>query len=181
MKPYDPFWLTPESARHVNPNPAIGEDEVVELASGAVLDYGCGVGRLARRFDPKGYLGVDVSPERIQAARAAHPDHTFEVISGIDWIGGVKVFCSIIFDNVLLHLDDDQAREALGLTTSNPSIRRIVIAEHMDWRFRRTNADPKCWNRSLDDYSEMLGEPAETRSVPNPAYGGAPLTVAAWE
>jgi SAM-dependent methyltransferase len=42
-----------------------------------VLDAGCGYGRMAELFPPERYVGVDFSPDFIDAAKSAHPRHTF--------------------------------------------------------------------------------------------------------
>lgn len=44
-----------------------------------VLDAGCGYGRMAKLFEPKDYIGVDLSPEFIQTAKEKNPKHRFEV------------------------------------------------------------------------------------------------------
>ncbi|MBF6178634.1 class I SAM-dependent methyltransferase [Nocardia otitidiscaviarum] len=51
-----------------------------ELASDPVLDLGCGPGRLTGHLRDLGLdvSGVDLSPEMIRLARAAHPDLRFE-------------------------------------------------------------------------------------------------------
>lgn len=49
------------------------------LGGGRVLDYGCGVGELARRVPPERYLGVDRDAESLAAARARFPSHRFVV------------------------------------------------------------------------------------------------------
>ena len=55
--------------------------EVARSASGPVFDAGCGTGRIARYLADRqlDVVGVDVAPGMVEAARAAHPDLTFEV------------------------------------------------------------------------------------------------------
>lgn len=49
-----------------------------EIEPGAkVLDAGCGYGRMARYFDPHDYTGIDISPDLLAVANAAHPKHRF--------------------------------------------------------------------------------------------------------
>jgi 2-polyprenyl-3-methyl-5-hydroxy-6-metoxy-1,4-benzoquinol methylase len=45
--------------------------------SGRVLDVGCADGPLADLVPADRYVGVDLAAPAIEAARAAHPDHTF--------------------------------------------------------------------------------------------------------
>ncbi len=54
------------------------------LGGGRVLDYGCGVGELARRVPPERYLGVDRDADSLAAARARFPRHRFVVPEELD-------------------------------------------------------------------------------------------------
>jgi SAM-dependent methyltransferase len=47
------------------------------FVSGRVLDYGCGIGRLATKAAYDAYTGVDVDADSLEKAKAAHPDLTF--------------------------------------------------------------------------------------------------------
>ena len=44
---------------------------------GRVLDFGCGVGRLARVIHPENYLGVDSDSASLDLARKWNPEHAF--------------------------------------------------------------------------------------------------------
>jgi 2-polyprenyl-3-methyl-5-hydroxy-6-metoxy-1,4-benzoquinol methylase len=54
----------------------------IEMASpylqGRILDYGCGVGELAKFCQPNAYVGVDIDKESINTASARYPDFTFK-------------------------------------------------------------------------------------------------------
>ncbi|HVJ85175.1 MAG TPA: class I SAM-dependent methyltransferase [Caulifigura sp.] len=78
-------------------------------APGRVLDLGCGTGIYSPFFSPDGYLGVDISPDYIAAARAKYPAHQFEVCdaTGVNLPGASFDACMI--SGVLHHLDDDTA------------------------------------------------------------------------
>ncbi len=56
------------------------------MASGLVIELGCGAGRTARRLTHAGFdvLGVDASPAMIAAARRAAPGAEFTVASFVD-------------------------------------------------------------------------------------------------
>lgn len=92
-----------------------GAPRVVELA--------CGGGNLADLFPGPTYVGVDLIPERIEAAAAEHPDHRFLVgdVSGPDFeellAGRDFIFCH----GLLHHLDDLQCRELFDLVQRGAS------------------------------------------------------------
>lgn len=46
---------------------------------GRVLDVGCGAGLLARYVAPADYLGIDIDAASLAQARAAFPNHRFEL------------------------------------------------------------------------------------------------------
>jgi ubiquinone/menaquinone biosynthesis C-methylase UbiE len=51
-------------------------DKVINNAD-TVLDLGCGYGRMAEIFNPKRFVGVDVSPDLIAEAKERYPKHKF--------------------------------------------------------------------------------------------------------
>ncbi len=75
-----------------------------DLASGPVLDLGCGPGRLTGQLRDLGLdiFGVDLSPEMVRLARAAHPGLRFETgsMTALDIpdasLGGILAWYSII-------------------------------------------------------------------------------------
>ena len=46
-----------------------------------VLEVGCGYGRLCRAFVPQCYIGVDINPKAIEAARQKNPGYKFDLIN----------------------------------------------------------------------------------------------------
>jgi len=176
-----PYWLTDQSQRHVNPNRPIGEVEVLELTEGSVLDYGCGVGRLARFFSPQSYTGVDVNANRINRCHTTYPDHLFMVIKDHNDIVGLERD-TIIADNVLLHVSDEELPEVIGAFSKVAT--RVVIAEHLGrhWRPEVLHQCP-CYNRDLRDYEKLFANVgmglSDHRLVMNPKYK-AEMSVALW-
>lgn len=65
--------------------------EVGNLHNRSVLDEGCGVGDfypfLRDQFPNVEYLGIDVNPEAIEAAREKHPDAQFELTDFLEYEG----------------------------------------------------------------------------------------------
>lgn len=83
----------------------------------AVLDVGCGTGKLLEllgRIELSRYLGVDISSEAVQRARATidHPAATFEVGSAETYRPS-DTFDAIVFNEVAYYLRDP-ARVLLG-------------------------------------------------------------------
>ena len=115
-----------------------------------LLEIGCGDGRLAAMFDPAEYIGVDINPEAIARAKKRLPGHVFSLHDI-----GLSLAASdvVLFYNVLLHVPDDEIRDRLAeATVGRP---RIVIAEMMDRRWRRSG-EPPIFNRDPDDYIEIM-------------------------
>ncbi len=76
---------------------------------GTVLDFGCGVGRLASWIPWDRYMGVDIDSESIAIARKANPAHSFMVMD--DSCSGKKLgsFDCIFALAVLEHMVDKKA------------------------------------------------------------------------
>ncbi len=51
--------------------------QVLPHLQGRILDFGCGVGELARFVGPDSYVGVDIDAESLAAARQRFPRHYF--------------------------------------------------------------------------------------------------------
>jgi trans-aconitate methyltransferase len=79
-----------------------------------VLDCGCGTGEFAGLFPTELYLGVDLHPGYVAAARRLNPRHRFEVADLRSWSGSDARFELVLVNGVLHHLDDAAALELLG-------------------------------------------------------------------
>lgn len=71
---------------------------------GRVLDIGCGDGSLASHCAPKDYVGSDLSPAALAAARRNHPRHTF--IEGLPDRDEDPGFDTIVGLAVIEHVPD---------------------------------------------------------------------------
>ena len=104
---------------------------VIPLIRGGVLDFGCGVGELARYCDHSRYWGVDHDSEALEIARARFPQCRFSnelpVSEKFDTIVGLAVIEHMKEPEELLRrlrgLMADGGR--LVLTTPHPSYRRV--------------------------------------------------------
>jgi 2-polyprenyl-6-hydroxyphenyl methylase/3-demethylubiquinone-9 3-methyltransferase len=79
------------------------------LGDGRVLDYGCGVGELARRVLPERYLGVDRDAESLAAARRRFPRHRFVVPEELDAAAVAEGFALVVALAFIEHLADPGA------------------------------------------------------------------------
>jgi SAM-dependent methyltransferase len=78
-----------------------------------VLDVGCGPGLFSGLFDDADYLGIDLSSEYIERARAIYPGKRFEVLDATK-VGSL----GLTFDRMLVcgmfhHMPDDDVKAAL--------------------------------------------------------------------
>jgi len=78
---------------------------------GSILDVGCAAGRLLETFGQFGYradyLGIDIVPENIDAARVNYPDRAFQVADAVNFEPGRRfdlVYCA----GTLFHIPEFQ-------------------------------------------------------------------------
>ena len=106
------------------------------VRAGRVLDFGCGVGELARQVGPERYLGVDLDRDSIEAARLLHPGHTFQTLQEFESVSSLNEFDVISALALIEHLPVPGAwlasmarrlkpRGALVITTPHPSMRWV--------------------------------------------------------
>lgn len=148
------FWIA-EGPSHIIPD--IGHEfpegfdlgEALRNAIGGefpVLEFGCGVGRLASLFDKDEYIGIDVSPSALLHARRRLPAHQLRITDqGIKYPDAPTVFVY----TVLLHIADDALTGYLKNIVKGRQ--RIIIAELMDSRWRR-DGNPPVFNRDPEEY-----------------------------
>lgn len=124
---------------------------------GIVIDYGCGPGRHTLAFTPYHYLGVDLNPYAIDAAREntkkEPPNYRFQVIDFLQPLAPCDV---ILAWTVLLHIHDEDLPKVLDqFTAAKPEY--IVIGEIMDRRWREVSPpNGPFYQRDLDDYLQYL-------------------------
>lgn len=116
-----------------------------------VLDFGCGYGRLCHAFDPDSYLGVDLNPHAIDAARKSCPEYTFKEINLDSTFDKTDL---ILAYTVFLHLDDDILSEILGRLRKSCS-KTLIVGEILGREWRRPGLPP-VFNRDLSDYQILL-------------------------
>jgi SAM-dependent methyltransferase len=107
-----------------------------------VVEFGCGVGRLAGCFDPEMYVGVDICPDAIAIARRDNPKHVFKLLDG-----GLPAGDVLLCHTVLLHVPDDE----LPATLEQFHHETVVVSEVMGRAWRRDGLPP-VYNREQGDY-----------------------------
>jgi SAM-dependent methyltransferase len=148
------FWGV-EGTEHIKPEVGVQHPEGFDVPATMhalaeqglpLLEIGCGVGRIAAGFAAEEYIGVDVNPHALIAARHALPDHDFRLIT--EELAYPRAGTALFY-TVLLHVPD----EALGETLEKAAAAadRIIIAELMDRRWRR-EGNPPVFNRETEEY-----------------------------
>jgi SAM-dependent methyltransferase len=124
------------------------------LQGTAVLDFGCGTGRLSEWLVRQGasVTGVDVTPEMVEVARKRVPDARFEVIedSSVPYADGA--FDLVITAGVLLYYvrgDGAVIRELARVLRADG---RAIAIEQV------TDSDELGRGGSIQAYEQMFGE-----------------------
>jgi len=116
-----------------------------------VHDLGCGRGRLCSVRSPEEYVGSDLSPGSIAAAKKANPGYTFNEVS-VD--SEYPEADATLAYTVFLHMDDQTLDGVIG------NIRKadhpyICVAEILGREWRR-RGNPPVFNRDLNDYVAIM-------------------------
>jgi 2-polyprenyl-3-methyl-5-hydroxy-6-metoxy-1,4-benzoquinol methylase len=99
---------------------------------GSVLDFGCGVGALARHIAASDYVGVDTDLESIDDARRAHPNHDFLTV---DDLPDARHFDTIVALAVIEHVPEpvDLVTDLAGRLQPGGTI--VLTTPHRRWEF----------------------------------------------
>jgi len=133
-------------------DPAVAlKDLIKDKGIRDVLDFGCGYGRLCRAFDTDSYLGVDLNPHAISAARKANPEYLFKEINIDSPFEKVDL---VLAYTVFLHLDDDVLSDIL-IRLRKSCLKTLIIGEILGKEWRRPGLPP-VFNRDLSDYQVLM-------------------------
>jgi SAM-dependent methyltransferase len=158
------YWRANADLQHITPPgerfPEVGLFEALGRAChGSVFEFGCGDGRLSPVFDPHKYVGFDINPAALDAARRANPAYRYTD----EW----EPAETFLAHTVLLHVDDTAIVDVI--VRARTDYRRIVIGEIMGRQWRR-GGDPPVFNRDVVDYARMVERLPEIIEVPYPRY-----------
>jgi SAM-dependent methyltransferase len=96
----------------------------------SVLELACGDGDLATVFPANVYVGIDLMPDRILAARTRNPGYEFQVcdLTGGDVVGLMSAADFIFCHAALHHLDDEACRILLERVQKHAMKPTTVVA-----------------------------------------------------
>jgi SAM-dependent methyltransferase len=114
-----------------------------------VIEFGCGVGRLAPFFSKKRYVGIDICASAITQARMHNRGYEFYYDNGEGpiTVRPERVEHVAFAHNVMMHIPD----EALPGTIGRFVQKRIIISEVLGRNWRR-EGDPPVFNREIEEY-----------------------------
>lgn len=158
------YWKDNHRLEHITPPgdqfPEVNlMDTLAYVCQGKVFEFGCGYGRLAKAFHQTAYVGYDINPAALAAARKNNPSYEF---TDTPW----QQADTILAHTVLLHVPDDAI---LSVISHMKVYRRVVIGEIMGRRWRRPG-NPPVFNREAAEYESMMGRKAKHFSIPYPRY-----------
>lgn len=120
-------------------------------SSRGILEVGCGYGRLCQAFPADKYIGVDVNPNTIKAARQKNPGYRFELITPAAQLPQAG---TALLYTVALHVSDEELERFLAPICRAAPV--VVISEIMDSRWRRPG-NPPVFNRDPEAYILSMG------------------------
>ena len=104
------LWQAPFVAQKIAPFLAAGP----AARAGRVLELGCGPGTNAHLFDPRGYVGIDLSPHYVEAARRRHRGRFVCGDAAAFDLPDEAPFDRVFVNSLLHHLRDEQVESLLS-------------------------------------------------------------------
>jgi SAM-dependent methyltransferase len=104
------LWQAPFVAQKIAPFLAAGP----AARAGRVLELGCGPGTNAHLFDPQGYVGIDLSPHYVEAARRRHRGRFVCGDAAAFDLPDEAPFDRVFVNSLLHHLRDEQVESLLS-------------------------------------------------------------------
>lgn len=117
-----------------------------ELGYSSVIDFGCGYGRLCKGFDPSKYMGLDINPEALGAAKKRFQDYQFHFADEEPKYADIYLAYT-----VFLHMKEQELHEVL----KSMRCKWLIVAEILGREWRRDGLPP-VYNRELCEYVEIM-------------------------
>lgn len=168
--------ITPKGLRWPE-GPDFPEFLVRLIGNRIVLEFGCGIGRLAGLFDRYHYCGVDISKQALALAHVEHPHHRFELIDEHSVLPYAEV---TLAHTVLLHVPDDKLRPTVSRFRSPVVFVSEILGTHWRRPFNPVDTRPPVFNRELDDYRSAFTPEYRLNLVtrrPYPHYPDTELSI----
>ena len=105
------------------------------LATGRILDIGCGIGLLTSDISADRYLGVDLDRGSVEEARQLHPTYRFLTLDEFATHDPAEQFDTIIGLAVIEHVPDPKAWLAEMKRRLAPGGRMVLTTPHpnLEW------------------------------------------------
>ena len=124
-----------------------------------LLDYGCGIGRLAPMCNAHAnYFGTDIAPSMIAAARRMLPEYSFRVAGELH--AGDLPKMNIVLLNTVLHHNDAPGRKEILATCARlcaPRTRLVLLEDFIGPNGEAKNMFPLTVSGLLDEIAETFG------------------------
>jgi SAM-dependent methyltransferase len=197
-------WSALDYANNAAFVPALGEPALALLApqpGELILDLGCGDGKLTKRIEELGAkaIGLDASPEMVEAARARGVDAFLADAQALDLAQQTLRFGQFdaAFSNAALHWMLDPcavARGVFGLLkdggrfvgemggAGNLALMRAGLREELTERGYAVPADDPQWYPSVEAFTQLYSEVgfSEVQASLIPRVTPLPAGVAGW-
>jgi 2-polyprenyl-3-methyl-5-hydroxy-6-metoxy-1,4-benzoquinol methylase len=105
---------------------------LADEADASVLDVGCGDGRATGSLTLRDYVGVDLTPNAIDAARAERPDWTYRIGDALDAGCEIAPADVVLCLDVLVHQSTADAYEGLVRRLAGLTRRMLVLSGYDD-------------------------------------------------
>jgi len=175
------LWQAPFVAQKIAPFLAAGP----AARAGRVLELGCGPGTNAHLFDPQGFVGIDLSPHYVEAARRRNRGRFVCGDAATFDLADEAPFDRVFINSLLHHLRDEQVESLLtraaGTLAAHGEIhvldltlpRRPSVARFL------ARADRGGFVRPLATWKVMLGRHFNTVAIE--PYAVRCVGVSCWE
>ena len=120
---------------------------------GDIVEIGCGYGRLCKAFNPKLYLGLDISPAAIKLARTKYSEYKFKLIKEDQIAESYPRSKTKLLYTVMLHQPDEDLIPIVQNLCATSE--QIIIAEICGYDWRRSG-NPPVFNRNPEDYDYLF-------------------------
>ena len=117
------------------------------------LDFGCGIGRYSKLFDPAKYFGVDICESLLDYAKDHNPRYRYQLLSE-PILTDIDFEFNIFFTSTVLQHNDDDSVKAILDSAKNCGQNNLVLC-----LYENTSKNPDkphiCF-RTVDRYIELI-------------------------